>query len=55
MHTPLVQVYELAGHAHEGTCTSAIDLVQGFVNMLMLIVVSQALRTIVLCWLLLPL
>ena len=29
----VVQVYALAGHAHVGTCTSAIDLVHGFVNM----------------------
>ena len=35
MHTLVVQVYALAGHAHVGTCTciSAIDLVHGFVNM----------------------
>ena len=38
VHTPVVQVYALAGHAHAGTCTcnnsiSAIDLVHGFVNM----------------------
>ena len=30
MHTVVVQVYALAGHAHVGTCTSAIDLVHGF-------------------------
>ena len=35
MHTLVVHVYALAGHAHVGTCTciSAIDLVHGFVNM----------------------
>ena len=35
VHTLVVQVYALAGHAHVGTCTciSAIDLVHGFVNM----------------------
>ena len=35
MHTLVVQVYALAGHAHVGICpcTSAIDLVHGFVNM----------------------
>ena len=35
MHTLVVQVYALAGHAHVGTCTCirAIDLVHGFVNM----------------------
>ena len=35
MHTLVVQVYALAGHAHAGTCTciSAINLVHGFVNM----------------------
>ena len=35
MHTLVVQVYALAGHAHVGTCTciSALDLVHGFVNM----------------------
>ena len=35
VHTLVVQVYGLAGHAHVGTCTciSAIDLVHGFVNM----------------------
>ena len=30
MHTVVVQAYALAGHAHVGTCTSAIDLVHGF-------------------------
>ena len=30
MHTVVVHVYALAGHAHVGTCTSAIDLVHGF-------------------------
>ena len=34
MHTVVVQVYALAGHAHVGlhvgTCISAIDLVHGF-------------------------
>ena len=30
MHAVVVQVYALAGHAHVGTCTSAIDLVHGF-------------------------
>ena len=30
MHTLVVQVYALAGHAHVGTCTSAIDLVNAF-------------------------
>ena len=37
MHTLVVQVYALAGHAHVGTCTCIsaiiIDLVHGFVNM----------------------
>ena len=35
MHTLVVRVYVLAGHAHVSTCTciSAIDLVNGFVNM----------------------
>ena len=35
VHTLVVQVYALAGHAHVGTCTciSAIDLVHGLVNM----------------------
>ena len=32
MHTRVVQVYALAGHAHTCTCISAIDLVHGFVN-----------------------
>ena len=35
MHTLVVRVYVLAGHAHVSTCTciNAIDLVHGFVNM----------------------
>ena len=35
MHTLVVQVYALAGHAPVGTCTcvSAIDLMHGLVNM----------------------